>query len=68
MKVGSDSDILPLDDYVLIYEPALSHNDIITVAAEFVRTHPREIIIFASTKKIAKKLTEKFELTHSTKQ
>jgi len=67
MKVN-DSDALPLDDYVLIYEPALSHNDIITIAEEFVRTHPKEIIIFASTKKVAKEFTEKFESMHSKKQ
>lgn len=53
-----------MDDYVQIYEPALSHNDIMAIAEEFIRTHPNEIIIFASTQKVAKDLAKKFESTH----
>ena len=64
-KVSSDSEILPLDDYVQIYEPALSHSDIMAITEEFVRTHPREILIFASTQKAAEELTKKLESTHN---
>jgi len=53
-----------LDDYVQIYEPALSHDDIMAIAEEFVRTHPKEIIIFASTQTAAKDLAKKFESNH----
>lgn len=60
-KDNSFSDVLPLDDYVQIYEPALSHEDIMAIAEEFVRTHPKEIIIFASTQKVAEELAKKFE-------
>jgi hypothetical protein len=31
------------------------------IAEEFVRTHPKEIIIFASTHTVAKDLAKKFE-------
>jgi hypothetical protein len=31
------------------------------IAEEFVRTHPKEIIIFASIQTVAKDLTKKFE-------
>jgi hypothetical protein len=63
-KDNTISDILPLDDFVQIYEPALSHNDIMAIAEEFVRTHPKEIIIFASTQKDTKELAKKFESPH----
>ena len=63
-KDECNSDILPLDDYVQIYEPALSHEDIMAIAEEFIRTHPKEIIIFASTQKVTEELAKKFELGH----
>ena len=55
-KSSNNSEILPLDDYVQIYEPALSRNDIMAIAEEFVRRHPKEIIIFASTQTVTKVL------------
>jgi hypothetical protein len=58
-KDNNNSEILPLNDYVQIYEPALSHNDIMAIAEEFVRTHPKEIIIFASTRKATKEIAKK---------
>ncbi len=51
MKDNTFPGIVQFNDYVQIYEPALSHEDIMAIAEEFVRTHPKEIIIFASAKK-----------------
>jgi hypothetical protein len=59
MKINDDSVILPLDDYVQVYEPALSHSDIMAITEEFVRTHPNEIIIFASTQNVSEDLAKK---------
>jgi hypothetical protein len=55
--------IVLFDDYVQIYEPGLSHGDIMTIAEEFVRTHPNKIIIFASS---PKNLTEFIKKANST--
>ena len=55
-EINRDSKFFPFDDYVQIYESALSHDDIMAIAAEFVREHPGELIIFASNQKAAEKL------------
>jgi hypothetical protein len=57
----SNSEILPFDDYVQVYEPALSHNDVMAIAEEFVRSHPKEIIFFASTRRAAGELDKKIK-------
>lgn len=62
-KDNSNSEIGPLDDYVQMYEPAMSLEDIMAIAEEFVRTHPKEIIIFASTRKSANDLAKKLRTT-----
>ena len=58
-KDNSNSEIGPLNDFVQMYEPALSLSDIMAIAEEFVRTHPKEIIIFASTQEATSDLAKK---------
>ena len=60
-KDKHNSEVFTFDDYVQIYEPALSRKDILTIAEEFVRTHPKEIIVFASTQNGAHALAKKIE-------
>lgn len=63
-KDNINSEIVPLNDYVQIYEPALPLNDIMAIAEEFVRTHPKEIIILGSTHENAGNLARKLESVH----
>jgi hypothetical protein len=55
--------IVLFDDYVQIYEPTLSHGEIMCIAEEFVKTHGNKVIIFAAT---SKNLTEFSKKTSST--
>jgi hypothetical protein len=55
IKKGIDtSALVRFIDYVQVYAPALSHEDLMAIAAEFVGTHPKEIIIFASVQRTQK--------------
>ena len=55
--------IVLFDDFVQIYEPLLSHGDIMDIAEEFVKTHPNKIIIFASSSKNLTEFNRKISAT-----
>jgi hypothetical protein len=50
-KENAAAEAVQFSDYVQIYEPTLSHNDIIAIASAFIKMHPKEIIVFASLPK-----------------
>jgi len=50
-KDNAVADVVQFSDYVQIYEPTLSYNDIIAIASAFIKMHPKEIIVFASLPK-----------------
>jgi hypothetical protein len=60
IKKDNFPEIVEFNDYVQVYEPALSHDDVMAIAEEFLRTHPKDIIVFGSLQKnesdFAKKL------------
>jgi hypothetical protein len=59
IKKDNFPEIVEFNDYVQVYEPALSHDDVMAIAEEFLRTHPKDIIIFGSLQKNERDFTKK---------
>ncbi|MCW4009750.1 MAG: hypothetical protein NWF05_03915 [Candidatus Bathyarchaeota archaeon] len=59
IKKDSASAVVQFTDYVQVYEPALSHEDIMCIAEEFVRAHPKEILLFGSMTKSPDEFSKK---------